>query len=112
MVEAMMNGILAFLIDLDTSEFALLYIVSIVLMLGSIPFAFYFIRHGRIMQDTPTSKIRSVSQGFVELRGKARSIDDKPLRSPGKHQPCVWYISLVGVSLDGFARKLSGTDWN
>jgi hypothetical protein len=91
MIETMMNRIPTYLIDLDTVEFAFLYTGSIVLMLGSIPFGFYFIRHGRIMQDTPTAKIRSVSQGFVELQGKARSIDDKPLRSPGKQQNCVWY---------------------
>lgn len=91
MIDSIVNNLLAFLIELDSTHFAFLYIATIALTLGSIPFGFYFIRHGRIMQDTPTSKIRSVSQGFVELQGKARSIDDKPLRSPGKKRDCVWY---------------------
>ena len=91
MIESMMDGIRAFLVDLEPGTFDLYHIASIVLLLGSIPFGFHFIRHGRIMQDTPTSKIRSVSQGFVELQGKARSIGGKPLRSPGKSQDCVWY---------------------
>lgn len=91
MIDSIINDLVAFLIELDSTQFAFLYIATIALTLGSIPFGFYFIRHGRIMQDTPTSKIRSVSQGFVELQGKARSIDDKPLRSPGKKRNCVWY---------------------
>lgn len=47
-------------------------------------------RDRRIMQDTPTSRISSASQGFVEISGRARALDGT-LTSPGRHKPCVWY---------------------
>ena len=87
----MIDAVLTFTISLDPAAFMALLIVSALLCLISLPVGFYFIRHGRIMQDTPTSKIRSASQGFVELEGQARSVDDKPLRAPGTGKDCVWY---------------------
>ena len=87
----MIDAVLTFTISLDPAAFMALLIVSALLCLISLPVGFYFIRHGRIMQDTPTSKIRSASQGFVELEGQARSIDDKPLTAPGTRTDCVWY---------------------
>jgi hypothetical protein len=87
----MIDAVLTFTISLDPAAFMALLIVSALLCLISLPVGFYFIRHGRIMQDTPTSKIRSASQGFVELEGQARSIDDKPLKAPGTLTDCVWY---------------------
>jgi len=87
----MIDAVLNFTINLDPDKFMALLVVSFLLCLISLPAGFYFIRHGRIMQDTPTSKIRSASQGFVEFKGRARSIDDKPLRAPGTKTDCVWY---------------------
>ena len=87
----MIDAVLTFTIGLDPTAFIALLAVSALLCLSSLPVGFYFIRHGRIMQDTPTSKIRSASQGFAELKGHARSIDDKPLRAPGTGTDCVWY---------------------
>lgn len=104
MLDSFINAVLTFTIGLDSTEFTMLFIVTILLCLLSIPFGFYFIRHGRIMQDTPTSKIRSASQGFVELEGRARSIDDKPLRAPGSKKDCVWYNYKV--------EEKRGKDWH
>jgi len=44
----------------------------------------------RLMQDTPTSRIRSAAQGYVELEGYA-SATSSPLLSPLTNTPCVWY---------------------
>lgn len=50
----------------------------------------YLVRKRRLMADTPTSKIRSASQGFVEITGRTKALDG-PLISPGKGLGCVWY---------------------
>lgn len=50
-----------------------------------------FFRHYRIMEDTPTSKIRSCAQGYVELEGQQYNFDQKPLLSPLGKQSCTWY---------------------
>jgi len=47
-------------------------------------------RHRRMMEDTPTSRIRSAAQGDVELIGKAQA-PDAPLFSPITRTACCWY---------------------
>ncbi|MCD6581453.1 MAG: hypothetical protein J7K90_06590 [Desulfuromusa sp.] len=65
---------------------------------GTIPFviamlmfwyAFYFLRMKRQMENTPTSKVRSVAMGMVEVKGQA--IRKFALVSPMSHTPCVFY---------------------
>ncbi len=48
-------------------------------------------RKARIIEDVPTSKIRSAAQGYVELEGIARADPDVPLQAPLTGLPCVWW---------------------
>lgn len=45
----------------------------------------------RAIADTPTSRIASAAQGYVELRGTGRPLDDPPLLSHLTSLPCLWY---------------------
>ncbi len=65
---------------------------------GAIPFfiailmfwyAFYFMRMKRQIENTPTSKVRSVAMGMVEVKGRA--IRCYALISPMSNTPCVFY---------------------
>lgn len=47
-------------------------------------------RH-RAIADTPTSRIASAAQGYVELIGQGRPLPDAPLLSPMTNLPCLWY---------------------
>src|SRR5690606_16652826 len=51
------------------------------------------LRRARLIEDTPTSRIRSAPQGYVELTGFAREVAaaDTPLRGPLTGKPCVWF---------------------
>ncbi len=48
-------------------------------------------RRSRAIADTPTSRIGSAHQGYVELIGKARPFGDTPLIAPHSRTACVWY---------------------
>ncbi len=48
-------------------------------------------RRYRAMADTPTSRIGSAAQGFVELAGLGRALPDQVVYSPFAHLPCLWY---------------------
>lgn len=48
-------------------------------------------RRARAVSDTPTSRIGSAHQGYVELVGRARPFGEAPLLSPHSRTPCVWY---------------------
>lgn len=45
----------------------------------------------RIIEDTPTSKIRSAHQGYVELVGIAKTGPESLLLSGLSQTPCLWY---------------------
>ena len=45
----------------------------------------------RAIRDTPTSRIDSAAQGYVELIGRGMPFGDVPLRSHLKQLPCLWY---------------------
>jgi len=49
----------------------------------------------RFLQDTPPSKIRSASQGYVELVGRVANIPAVNCVAPLTEQPCCWYYYCV-----------------
>lgn len=45
----------------------------------------------RAIDDTPTSRVASAAQGYVELKGKGKPLGGLPLLSPLTGLPCLWY---------------------
>ncbi len=58
--------------------------------LGMLYLGFRQLHRARLIEDTPTSRIRSAAQGYVELEGRAVALGD-PLYAPLSGKPCVWY---------------------
>lgn len=52
-------------------------------------------RRSRLILDTPTSKIASAAQGYVELVGQASQPPEAPLISKLSLLPCVWYRYVI-----------------
>ena len=48
-------------------------------------------RRARAVDDTPTSRIASAAQGYVELIGTGKPLGGAPLLSPVNQLPCLWY---------------------
>jgi hypothetical protein len=53
------------------------------------------LRRRRAITDTPTSRIASAAQGYVELTGDGRPLDHPPLLSHLTRLPCLWYRFVV-----------------
>ncbi len=53
-------------------------------------YAWLSICKARAIEDTPTSKIRSAPQGYVELVGETKA-DQPVLRAPLTGEPCLWW---------------------
>lgn len=53
--------------------------------------AFYHLRRARLIEDTPTSKIRSAPQGYVELEGWALPTELGPAKAPLSGGDCLWW---------------------
>ena len=64
---------------------ALFFVLSALLVWAG----FHFIRLKRQIENTPTSKVRSIAMGMVEVKGRA--LRRYALLSPMGHVPCVFY---------------------
>ncbi|MCP5145092.1 MAG: hypothetical protein H6978_09810 [Gammaproteobacteria bacterium] len=58
----------------------------------------------RVIEDTPTSRLRSAAQGYVELEGHADWLDGGKIHAPLSGRPAVWYSFRVECR--------SGNDYN
>ncbi|HYR05135.1 MAG TPA: hypothetical protein VEP71_00475 [Gallionella sp.] len=45
----------------------------------------------RTIRDTPTSRVASAAQGYIELTGRGKPFGDTPLVSKLRQLPCLWY---------------------
>ena len=63
-------------------------------------FAFRYLHRARIIEDTPTSKVRSATQGYVELSGTGEFLDGMPIRAPLTGTECTWYHFKVEKRAD------------
>jgi hypothetical protein len=53
--------------------------------------SFVVLHRARLMENMPTSRLRSVAQGYVELEGDARLMDGPPIIAPLTKTRCVWW---------------------
>lgn len=53
--------------------------------------AFVNLKRKRIIEDLPTSLLRSAAQGYVELKGRAALIDGEAILGPLTGLPCTWF---------------------
>lgn len=54
-------------------------------------FAFRWLHVARMIEDTPTSRIRSAAQGYVELAGRCGALEGSDNLAPLTQRPCVWW---------------------
>ncbi len=58
-------------------------------------YAYKFFYRKRLIEDTPTSRIRSAAQGYVELDGQSQLMDGPTIVAPLSGKPCTWYSFTV-----------------
>lgn len=75
----------------DTGEYLFWLALVVVGGIASLTGSLWQYRRGRVFADTPTSRIRSASQGYVELQGHAALMDGPPIVSPLTGKRCVWW---------------------
>ena len=67
-----------------------MFIIFLIAGIISYLVGFYFLKRKHLIQNTPTSKIRSIAMGFVEIAGIVIPIDNNTVfQSPFSDQKCV-----------------------
>ena len=74
-------------------------------------YSFAHLRRYRLMEDTPTSKIQTAAQGFVELEGYVASTGPVSTLSPLRRLPCVWWSYRVESIEPAFDVASVGGAW-
>lgn len=87
----MERGFAAFARSLDAGEAVLLALVAAALGAFLVWQAFRALRRARVVEDTPTSLVRSAAQGYCELFGHAEMLGGHPILAPLTGEPCVWW---------------------
>ncbi|MBA4502380.1 GIDE domain-containing protein [Marinobacterium marinum] len=93
------------LAPLSAGEKLLFILISLVGVLVSLGFVFSRLSRYRLIVDTPTAKVRSAPQGYVELIGHAMPGEDGALDAPLSGRPCVWYEYKVEELKEDNGRK-------
>lgn len=78
-------------------------------------YSFYcFIREWkrwRLIKDTPTARLRSAPQGYVELEGKGKWRSEHPIYAPLTNHKCLWYHSRIERQETILEKKRTRTTW-
>ncbi|MEH6549131.1 MAG: GIDE domain-containing protein [Pseudomonadales bacterium] len=80
----------------------LFIVIPAVIAAISLYTAFTLLIKARSIEDTPSSKIRSAHQGYVELNGQAQAADLPFILAPLTNTQCLWYsYSIERYEVDG-----------
>jgi hypothetical protein len=69
------------------------------------------LRIARLIEDTPTSRIRSAAQGYVELAGNGRVLQGTQNLSPLTQRPCVWWRYTISRRVERGSGKARREGW-
>lgn len=78
-------------VQAEPGPFWLTTILTTLLGLGASAFGFRQLRRARMLEDIPTSRIRSAAQGYVEFQGRGVLLPGPEIRSPLSNEPCCWW---------------------
>lgn len=105
------DGLAAVVINASTGQFWIWTLVSAGVALACGYGLFYFMRRARIIEDTPTSKIRSAHQGYVEIIGQIKYFSNEAIIAPLTQLPCAWYHFTIEKRETVHTGKSSNTRW-
>lgn len=72
---------------------------------------FTFLLRTRLIENTPTSRLRSAAQGYIEVEGHARLMDGPPIICPLTATRCIWWRYKVEEEQEYYDGKSRRTHW-
>lgn len=78
-------------LNVSTLHFSIITAIITGLAIAGLVYAFVLLRRAHVIEGTPTSKIRSAAQGYVELHGVGQLMEGLPIISPLTGIECTWY---------------------
>lgn len=85
----------ASLLALEAPEFWLLALFTLSIAAAAFYGVFRNLHRARLIEDTPTSRVRSAPQGYVELDGTAELMANGEIHAPLTGTRCTWFAFQV-----------------
>jgi hypothetical protein len=95
----------------DPSDVWFTVLMLAVAVAGGGWYALRWLHIARVVEDTPTSRIRSAAQGYVELSGRCRALDGTQNLAPLTQRPCVWWHFRVQQKVESGTRGRRRESW-
>ncbi|HEX9207337.1 MAG TPA: GIDE domain-containing protein [Steroidobacteraceae bacterium] len=73
--------------------------------------AMRWLRVARLIEDTPTSRIRSAAQGYVELSGRGVPLPGTQNLAPLTQRPCLWWRYKIEKKTENGSGKTRRQAW-
>jgi hypothetical protein len=92
-------------------EYEFILIASVLAAVASF---YYFVREWKLwhlIKDTPTARLRSAHQGYVELEGRGQLPQEHTIYAPLSNHKCVWYQSLIECKETILHKQRTRTQW-
>lgn len=98
--------------DLDTLLTLIFVCLPILFALICFYYAMYFLKAARNIEDSPTSKMRSAAQGYVEFKGTPKPLlITQPTTGKLTQKPCAWYRYTVETSYNVGSSNQNNAGW-
>lgn len=98
--------------ELSPDEALLFALLGLAMCLGCAWLWWRQLRRGRLMAGTPTSKIRSAAQGYVELKGNGHWLPEDRILAPLTQTRCVWWEYRIEELRQQHGHSSSRTAWS
>ena len=95
----------------DNGEFWIFTGLAAVAALAAFIFSFHYLRRARLLEDVPTSRVRSAAQGYCELDGIARMLEGPVIVAPLSQLRCVWWEYKVEEKVTTGSGRNRTTRW-
>jgi hypothetical protein len=92
----------------NTEETLIVALVLLIVGLFFVYSGFKKLKRLHAINNTPTSKLRSAAQGYVEVIGRAESLDSKIILGKLTHKPCLWY----SFEIEKYSRNGKHSSWS
>lgn len=94
-----MDALRQWVLTTPGEDFWRISIMLAVLSVISFFCGFYYLFRKRIIEDTPTSKIRSAAQGYVELAGTGKLLENESIMAPLTRTVCTWFSYSIAEKI-------------
>lgn len=106
-----MSGFIDAVAGAPSNDFWVLFSIAGVFCLAAFAGGFVYLYRARVIEDTPTARLRSASQGYAEFEGVMTMLPGEPVICPLSASRCCWWRYTVEEKQTRYSNGKRHTRW-